>query len=350
MPRRRTAAIDSPTPPTIAGDDTTTSPELPSTTPAPLNWGELPPDVEAVLSTHSERERQPPPASPPQASAASTMLATIPSMTVEEILAHLDEHGNSSTLKTYKVEQTRFLTWVSNCIQYPPLTRHIVTEDKLLVYLHTQVNGRIKKRKRGDAVGSTVGNSNKNGSWFHTCVGIQTFKNAVSAVVDLWTKQRNLRINDHKSPRGPLVKKYLEHIKKREFQKSRDEFKDRGVGTLADGYSTHEEFSRLACSFFDESYQADVGLRFRAMLLMSHYGLLRGQNARDMEFADLQLHDIPNPGPQKVFALYSVLCNGKTNQVNRIEYAAMIRYVSSIVSDVIIFVVPKTLPFVLSEQ
>jgi hypothetical protein len=157
------------------------------------------------------------------------------------------------------------------------------------------------------------------------CVGLSTVKNAVSAVVDLWQKQHSMKMNNNHSPRGPLVKKYLDFIKKSEYQKSRNEFKDRGVGTLADGYTTLDEFSRLASSFFDESYQMDVGLRFRAMFLLSHYGLMRGQNARDLEFADLQLHEMLNSGPQKAYALYAVLSNGKTNQVNRTEYAAMTR-------------------------
>ena len=44
-----------------------------------------------------------------------------------------------STAKTYRSAAQKFSTWLHNQTRYPTDKRMIVTEEKLLVYLHTEV-------------------------------------------------------------------------------------------------------------------------------------------------------------------------------------------------------------------
>ena len=45
-----------------------------------------------------------------------------------------------STAKTYNSAIIKFKSWLQEKNQYPVNTRMIITEEKLLVYLHTEVN------------------------------------------------------------------------------------------------------------------------------------------------------------------------------------------------------------------
>lgn len=63
--------------------------------------------------------------------------------------------------------------------------------------------------------------------------------------------------------------------------------------------------------------------------LTSWFGLLRGESARRFEFADM-FSDIVQSDPtasemMQCRALFFVMMNGKTNQFNHLEYAAMLR-------------------------
>jgi hypothetical protein len=68
-----------------------------------------------------------------------------------------------------------------------------------------------------------------------------------------------------------------------------------------------------------------VALRDRLNLLLCHHGLMRGQSSRGLEFADLFTLPMENMGPSPCTALVLIMDNGKTNQVNRREYAPMLR-------------------------
>lgn len=55
----------------------------------------------------------------------------------------------------------------------------------------------------------------------------------------------------------------------------------------------------------------------RSMILLSHFGMLRGQSVRAFEFADLTMVEDNGNGGRKVVALILLINNGKTNYVNR---------------------------------
>jgi hypothetical protein len=68
-------------------------------------------------------------------------------------------------------------------------------------------------------------------------------------------------------------------------------------------------------------------LRTRADLLLGHYYLLRGENRRKMELADLSLLDYPpSEGPTTCGCLVSLLQDGKLNKTARKEFMGALRH------------------------
>ena len=268
----------------------------------------LPSEISAVLEKYENSRNN----GSPDLFLAPGLAASTAS--IEDIIAEIKSNGNPGTTKTYLVEQKAFLEWCENNPAFPAISKTLVTEEKLLIFLHSQVWKRPLKRKRkasDEDVPQTV--------------GIQSIKNAASAMVNLWTVQRIRGVNNHPSPRGPLVKEFIKHVKTKEFERCRAEFVNRGIGSHADGYTNEKEFIKLANAFLNSSNSAPHNIRDRAMFLLAHYGVMRGQNARFLEFADLQLVELTNIRPSKCMALNLVLKNGKMNQVNKIEHGAMIR-------------------------
>ena len=62
-------------------------------------------------------------------------------------------------------------------------------------------------------------------------------------------------------------------------------------------------------------------------LLFGHYYLLRGENRRKMELADLSLLDYPSSeGPTLCGCLVSLLQDGKMNKTAKKEFMGALRY------------------------
>jgi hypothetical protein len=62
-------------------------------------------------------------------------------------------------------------------------------------------------------------------------------------------------------------------------------------------------------------------------LLFGHYYLLRGENRRKLELADLSLLDYPpSEGPTLYSCLVSLLQDGKINKIARKEFIGLLRY------------------------
>lgn len=98
---------------------------------------------------------------------------------------------------------------------------------------------------------------------------------------------------------------------------------DRKIGTAVDGYSTTAEMEELVSYYFEEKNQE--GLRNCVTFLSQHYGLLRSESLRMMEFPDLQSMLLENEGIAPCYALVMVLKQGETNQERRLEFAACLR-------------------------
>jgi len=115
-------------------------------------------------------------------------------------------------------------------------------------------------------------------------------------------------MNSNLHPRGPLIKEYLRNISLQENTRRRSNFHDRGIGTFADGYLSSEELATISNEFFKSG--VFVGLRDRCAFLLAHYAMVRGENIRNLEFADLLTVDLPNEGPDACIALVLMMLQG----------------------------------------
>ena len=95
------------------------------------------------------------------------------------------------------------------------------------------------------------------------------------------------------------------------------------LGTFLDGYCTQEEWSTICREGLQRN--SVEGLRDRTMAMVSHYGLLRGENVRGMQLPDVHSLTLENEGPTRCEALVILLLNGKTNQEGRTEFMGAIR-------------------------
>jgi hypothetical protein len=103
-------------------------------------------------------------------------------------------------------------------------------------------------------------------------------------------------------------------------------FKDRGSDGIQAGYSP-DEWLRIQDLLLSGAAYTPQNLRTRVDLLFGHYYLLRGENRRKMELADLSLLDYPPvEGPTPCRCLVSLLQDSKMNQIARKEFMGAIRH------------------------
>ena len=101
-------------------------------------------------------------------------------------------------------------------------------------------------------------------------------------------------MNLNPNPGGDLVKEYIRSLSSQENNRKRANFHDRGIRTFTDGYLNLEELSKISNEFFKS--QCTVGIRDRCAFLLAHYAMFRGENIRNLEFADLLSVTLPNEG------------------------------------------------------
>jgi hypothetical protein len=123
-------------------------------------------------------------------------------------------------------------------------------------------------------------------------------------------------------PRSEAVKEFLKTYAHSERQRKRDEYTDRGIGTLQDGYTTEQHIKISNYYLMENSL---VGLRSRFDHLYGHACTLRGLDRRDAELADLFSIDLPQMKWHSK-AYITLMDHGKTNQAGRKEVGAMIRH------------------------
>ena len=132
-----------------------------------------------------------------------------------------------------------------------------------------------------------------------------------------------MNMNSHPHPRDANVKSLTETLHRERDAHRRENFIDRGIGTLQDRYTTMDELSTLCDQFMKNN--DGPGLRNKLAQLNCNFMTLRGELARKMELPDLFSIDLDNEGDGECKALIAVLMNGKTNQFGRIEFAATLR-------------------------
>ncbi|KFZ02293.1 hypothetical protein V500_00289 [Pseudogymnoascus sp. VKM F-4518 (FW-2643)] len=148
----------------------------------------------------------------------------------------------------------------------------------------------------------------------------------IAAVLELWRLQVAHGNGNTENPRGTAVRGFLEQRGRQRSKHDRASFKDRGSDGIQAGYST-DEWRRIQDLLLGGAAYALQNLRTRVDLLLGHYYLLRGENRRKMELADLSLLDYPQlEGPTLCGCLVSLLQDGKLNKTARKEFMGALRH------------------------
>ncbi|KAI7863867.1 uncharacterized protein EV154DRAFT_572640 [Mucor mucedo] len=103
---------------------------------------------------------------------------------------------------------------------------------------------------------------------------------------------------------------------------------DYGEGTLADGYTSLDQVSKIAQFYLNGQRNHGENLRDALAFLFSHYFLLRGESIRNAELTDFQTMNLDSESVRpdiKCPALVMILRQGETNKNYRLELTGCIR-------------------------
>jgi hypothetical protein len=174
-------------------------------------------------------------------------------------------------------------------------------------------------------------------------LGISAIKLYVAAIVDVWSFQKSQGINLSPSPRGEALNGLLKAHTRNEHQRRRLEFADRAAGTIQDGYD-EEKMMQAVRICWQEAEQGqgqgqgygrggtgkkqstEAYLHTAIDFLLSHNLLLRSESRLAAELPDFFSIMLPNEGPTACPLMVMIMDNGKTNQIGRLEYGAVIRH------------------------
>jgi Centromere DNA-binding protein complex CBF3 subunit, domain 2/Transcriptional activator of glycolytic enzymes len=204
----------------------------------------------------------------------------------------------------------------------------LVHENKLIMFLRLQVLDRElrlshHKRARTMADGTSIKQT----------LGRSAIKGYVNAIISLWEYQSSAGQNLHPHPRGTKLKALLKNKERQETVRKREQFVDRGVGTMLDGYNEKDMVNIVRACWTEFSSQkhytstsVESWLRTAVDFLFSHNMLLRGESRRYAEFADLFTISLKNEGPTPCPAMILIMDNGKMNPYGRLEYGGVVRH------------------------
>ena len=148
----------------------------------------------------------------------------------------------------------------------------------------------------------------------------------IAAVIELWRLQVAHGNGNVENPRGAAVRGFLEQRGRQRGKLDRASYKDRGSDGIQAGYSA-DKWQRIQDLLLSGAAYTPQNLRTRVDLLFGHYYLLRGENRRKMELADLSLLDYPSSeGPTLCGCLVSLLQDGKMNKTARKEFMGALRH------------------------
>ena len=220
-----------------------------------------------------------------------------------------------NTKKAFVKKQQEFVHWAKMKGYSPPET---VYEEKLLCFLNEAVLGReSRNKKRSDSQPKRIGKA--------------TIVQYVTAITSLWKFQREQKINNHASPRGDLVKYFLYELSRNTYDERKKSYFDRGQ--LYQHLLTNEmkkNRKRIAEYFWNcgkkNSFVAFKSLRNRAGYLLSEYGLLRGENVRDLQLPDFFCVEMEEEGPTDCNAMVILKGRGKRNQYGKALFSGYYRH------------------------
>uniref|UniRef100_A0A093XJK8 High-osmolarity-induced transcription protein 1 n=1 Tax=Talaromyces marneffei PM1 TaxID=1077442 RepID=A0A093XJK8_TALMA len=251
--------------------------------------------------------------------------ARLETRTIE--LAHQFQRQRAErTNKSYDKPQEEYREW---CHEHGFADGESVTEKKLLLFLdECVVNRPIRhsryKKARTDEQGDPVIQK----------LGYPSIKRYTASLVDLWKFQKTLGTVTGEPPNQNLIPKLLKSHKFCENQRKLSEYIDRGQNSLQDGY-TQENIRALVRYCWTGWQQTDQKgrkpqaqesyLRTSVDFLLSHNMLLRGEDRRNLQFADL-FTIYMEEGPTPCWPMIMIKHHGKTNQFGRTEYMGVMRH------------------------
>ncbi|RKK12793.1 hypothetical protein BFJ65_g12053 [Fusarium oxysporum f. sp. cepae] len=148
----------------------------------------------------------------------------------------------------------------------------------------------------------------------------------IAAVIKLWRLQVAHGNANTENPRGAAVRGFLEQRGRQRGKHDHASFKDRGTDGIQAGYSP-DEWLRVQDLLLSGATYMPQNLRTRVNLLFGHYYLLRGENRRKIELADLSLLDYPSSeGPTPCGCLVTLLRDGKLNKTAKKEFMGALRH------------------------
>jgi hypothetical protein len=212
----------------------------------------------------------------------------------------------AGTTAQYQPKIEEFKQWCEQK-EFPVATRYTVTEAKLHLFLEQCVIGRKRKKrwKTGDEI-----------------VGQQTVSAYVAAIVDLYQQQKSANINSNDHPRGRSIKSLIRNLSLKTEAIRKTNYVDRGKGTLLDVISSVEDLKQIASYFTGTNSKSD--LRNKAMFLLCHFCMMRGEDSRALELPDLFCIAQRTDFDQDCLTLVAVLRQGKTNHFgNRLMAGCM---------------------------
>jgi hypothetical protein len=148
----------------------------------------------------------------------------------------------------------------------------------------------------------------------------------ISAVTDLYREQKALGMNSHPTPREDNVREYIKSLQRRDAQREKEQFADKGRDTLLDGYS-EDEFERVCHELWAQGGSSSSECHFRTLVdvLLGHYMLTRGGDRRSAEISDIFTFEFKGEGPTRCMPLIYTTRAGKQNQHGRLETAGALR-------------------------
>jgi hypothetical protein len=136
---------------------------------------------------------------------------------------------------------------------------------------------------------------------------VKTVSVYVAAVVELYHTQVSLGLNNNPNFRGMALKVLLKDLSRKQAQRRREAFEDRGAKGLNSGY-TSEQFLHMQDQLLSGANKSPQNLRTRFDALLGHYLLLCGDNRRAAKLSKLSALQYPaseGPTPYWVLVLQS---------------------------------------------
>jgi len=148
-----------------------------------------------------------------------------------------------------------------------------------------------------------------------------------AAVIDLYNVQiaRHQHSNPH--PRGFAVRSALKDVQSRAWKRIRESHEDRAVNTLLDAY-TPGDLQNFVRHCWTAGTRANVDSYMRTLLdfLVGHFFLVRGEQRRMAELADMFVMQLPTESAfQECWCWVMVFDNGKTNSSGKKQYLGALR-------------------------